>query len=331
MNRPIVIRSSFTRGALGALVGCLAIVIVFVVGWLAGLGSGLAAMANDSLVEQITLREGQSGRIVILPVEGGIDDPMARFVAECCRELIERGDADAVVLRVDSGGGGVSPSDRIWKCVEDLKASGLPIVASFGGTAASGGYYISCAADDIVAEPTCVTGSIGVIAQILTLQGLADKVGITPTTIVATNSPDKDVANDIFRSWGVRDRDVVLGILNSAYDTFTERVAAGRKTKFNSIDEVRQVATGAVFTADDALDVGLIDQIGYLEDAIASAESLAGLTPGSSTVVRLGRPKSIFDAPFGATAPGFGISSAADLRDLATELAQPRIMYQLAW
>jgi protease-4 len=90
---------------------------------------------------------------------------------------------------VDSGGGEVAASDQVWRAVEGWKARGIPVIASFGGTAASGGYYVACGCDSIVAEPTCVTGSIGVIAQMFTLKGLTDEVGIAPVTIVASGSP----------------------------------------------------------------------------------------------------------------------------------------------
>jgi signal peptide peptidase SppA len=190
-------------------------------------------------LERSELRAGWGGQILVVPIEGGIDDPMARFVAECAREIDSGNRPDAIILRVDSGGGGVSPSDRIWKVVQDWQAKGIPVVASFGGTAASGGYYVACSCDQIVAEPTCITGSIGVIAQMFTLQGLTDKVGIVPMTIVASGSPRKDVANDMFRTWTEQDRAVVQGILDDAYATFTKRVLDGRATQFIDLDDVR--------------------------------------------------------------------------------------------
>ncbi|MBM4110367.1 MAG: signal peptide peptidase SppA [Phycisphaerae bacterium] len=332
----VLVRSSMTRGALGAMIGVVATTLVFGFGLLIGFGGGAAAVSGGKQLERSELRAGSVGEILVVPVEGGIDDSMARFVAECAREIESGSVPDAIILRVDSGGGGVSPSDRIWKIVKDWKAKGIPVVASFGGTAASGGYYISCDCDQIVAEPTCITGSIGVIAQLFTLQGLTDKVGIAPMTIVATGSPRKDVANDIFRTWTDQDRAVVLGILDDAYATFTKRVLDGRSTQFSDISDVQQVADGSVYTAQKALDAGLIDSIGYLEDAIAIAESLTGLTPGSAVVNRLSRPAGLFADPFSArTMPTGGAALGSflgrDVRDLAAELAQPRVMYQLHW
>lgn len=329
-SRPLVIRSSFTRGALGAVFGVIAAALIFVLGLGIGFGGGAAAVSQGHRVERTTVRAGSGDEILVVPVEGGIDDGMARFITECAREIQAGHDPSAIILRVDSGGGGVSPSDRIWRVVQDWQAEGIPVVASFGGVAASGGYYVACSCNQIIAEPTCITGSIGVIAQMFTLQGLTDKVGITPMTIVASGSPRKDVANDVFRTWNNADRDVVLNILDAAYATFTKRVLAGRSGEFANMDELRQVADGSVYTVDAALDAGLIDKVGYLEDAIASAETLAGLTPGSATVTRLARPTGLFADPFGASLvpPALG---RADLRDLAAELAQPRVLYQMQW
>ena len=333
--RPIVVRSSITRGAIGVMVGLLATVLIFGFGLVIGFGGGAAAVSGGMRLERSELRAGFGGQILVVPIEGGIDDAMARFIAECAREIDAGDRPDAIILRVDSGGGGVSPSDRIWKVVQDWQAKGIPVVASFGGTAASGGYYVACSCDQIVAEPTCITGSIGVIAQMFTLQGLTDKVGIAPMTIVATGSPRKDVANDMFRTWTDKDRAVVQGILDDAYATFTKRVLDGRAIQFSDLSDVQQVADGSVYTAQRALDAGLVDSIGYLEDAIATAESLAGLTAGAAAVSRLSRPAGLFDNPFGASAPSGGAALGQlghrDLRDLAAELAQPRVMYQLHW
>jgi protease-4 len=334
--RPILIRSSITRGAIGVMVGLLTTGLIFGFGLLIGFGGGAAAVSGGTRLQRSDLRPGAGSELIVVPVEGGIDDATARFVAECSREIAATGTPAAIILRVDSGGGGVSASDRIWKVVQDWQASGIPVIASFGGVAASGGYYVACSADQIVAEPTCITGSIGVIAQMFTLQGLTDKVGIAPMTIVASGSPRKDVANDMFRTWNEQDRAVVQGILDDAYATFTKRVLDGRAIQFSDLSDVQQVADGSVYTAQKALDAGLIDSIGYLEDAIAVAERFAGLTPGVAPVTRLARPAGLFDNPFGASAPALGAAplgqlGSRDLRDLAADLAQPRVMYQLHW
>lgn len=328
-SRPIVIRSSIWRAALGVMLGIIAAALIFGFGVVLGVGGSIAAFADGTLVERSPVRDGWGGEIVVVPIEGGIDGLTSRFVAECSRELsmdLPR----AIVLRVDSGGGEVAASDQVWRAVEGWKARGIPVIASFGGTAASGGYYVACGCDSIVAEPTCVTGSIGVIAQMFTLKGLTDEVGIAPVTIVASGSPRKDVANDMFRPWTEDDRQVILGILDDAYRTFISRVHAGRKAHFKELDDVRQVADGSVYTAAQAKERGLVDSIGYLDEAIAEAERAAGIAKGTASVTRLMQPPSLFGSPFGASSPLIGIAGR-DLRDIAAELSQPRLMYQLNW
>lgn len=328
-KRPIVIRSSLWRAALGAVLGIIAATLIFGFGVATGVGGSIAAFSDGTLVERAPVRDGWAGQIIVIPIDGGIDDVTSRFVAECSREMA-KDRPRAIVLRVDSGGGEVAASDRIWRAVQGWKAMGIPVVASFGGTAASGGYYVACGCDQIVAEPTCITGSIGVIAQMFTLKGLTDEVGIAPVTIVASDSPRKDVANDMFRPWTDDDRQVVLGILDDAYRTFISRVHAGRTAQFKELDDVRQVADGSVYTATQAKELGLVDSIGYLDDAIAEAERAAGIAKGTASVTRFTQPVSLFGSPFGASSPVLGLAGR-DLRDVAAELSQPRLMYQLNW
>ena len=234
----------------------------------------------------------------------------------------------AIVLRVDSPGGGVTSSDQIWYEIERLKKKGLPIIASYGGVAASGGYYVSCGADEIVAEPTCITGSIGVIAQIFTFEGLMDKVGIEPVTLVATGSPEKNTANDLFRSWNDKDRQKILTMLDAAYDTFNQRVQDGRKLAITDAATIDALADGSIFTAQAAVTNGLVDRIGYLDDAITRAETAAGLRVGSSTVVFLRQPPSFADVLMAHEQPRpASLLDADTIRSFVNDLGSPRVMY----
>lgn len=328
----VAARGGFAR-AFGCAAGLLLMVLIFGGGVLIGV---LAMVAQDAL-EPVTLeqryRAGGSARVAIISVEGAIDEGMSRSVQQFIRHVEKDPSIRAVVLRVESGGGGVTASDQIWNAVDGLRKAGVPVVASFGGVAASGGYYVACGSDRIVAEPTTITGSIGVIAQIFTLQGLMQKVGVVPVTLVASGSPMKSVANDIFREWTPEDRAQVQMVLDTAYRTFVERVGAGRRASLPDAEAVKAVATGVIFTAQAALQAGLIDQVGYLEDAITSAEAAAGLKPGSATVVRLIQPPSLFPSPLGLAAAGSradpGPLDAERIRSLANELAAPRILYQM--
>lgn len=302
---------------------------VFIVGITVGLFFMLAG--SEELIIEYSYQDGRGKNIAIIPIEGIIDGEMSAFAHDAVDHAIEK-KFDAVILRVDSPGGGVSASDRIWYEVERLKKSGIPVVASYGGIAASGGYYVSCGTDHIVAEPTCITGSIGVIAQVLTLEGLMEKVGIEPVTLVATGSPRKDVANDIFHSWTDEDRQTVVTMLDAAYGTFVNRVSTGRSQILTSADAVSQLADGSIFTADQAKSNGLVDQVGYLNDAIAYVEQTSlRVTPGSANVVTLQYPPTLFGD--GLLAQTHHRGSGADLfdgerlRTLANEVASPRLMY----
>ena len=282
------------------------------------------------IVEQ-TFQEGSSDkRVVILPITGVINDETAVYVRQAIKALDENPPA-AIVLRVDSGGGAVGASDRIWHYITEYRKShpDVKLVASYGSYAASGGYYVSAMADEIYAETTCVTGSIGVMGQLFTVEGLLEKVGVAPITMVATESPNKDRANDITRAWTPEDRKVVQVLLDSAHERFVQVVAEGRAAVLNE-DEVRQVATGKIFTAAEAKEAKLIDEVGYLDDAITKAAQLAGLPVGDTLhVTLLGKQRSVLDSILGAEQTELPTFSAEKAREVLTELGVPRLDYQM--
>lgn len=280
------------------------------------------------VVEQTYTAGETEKRITILPINGMISDETASFVRQAVKALNDDPPA-AIVLRVNSGGGTVGASDRIWHELDVFKKQHpeIKIVASFGSYAASGGYYVSALADHIYAENTCITGSIGVMGQLFTVEGLLDKVGVSPITMVATGSPDKDAANDITRAWTEQDRAVVQTLLDSAYDRFLEVVVQGRAGVLNA-DEVRELANGKVFTAQQALDAKLVDSIGYLDDAVTEAAKLAGLPPDKARVTVIGSKPTLMKALFGADTDLPSLS-AEQLRSALTELGVPRLSYSM--
>lgn len=286
----------------------------------------MAGAVDDAILTRV-YRDGGSSAIAIVPVDGVIDGRRAAFVRQCVNRVLDDRSVKAVVLRVNSPGGGVTASDEIWYQIERVRDSGRPVVASYGGVAASGGYYVSCASDFIMAQETSITGSIGVIAQVMTFEGLMDKVGVEPVTLVARRSPAKSVANDIFRAWTDEDRGQVLSMLDSAYDTFHTRVADGRQA---AIADVDAIATGAVFTSRQALDRGLVDGIGYLDDAIAEAEKQASLGTGSTTVRSFHERPSLFgNLPGVRSGPRNALErlDVESIRALINELGSVRLMY----
>lgn len=335
-SSPQVVRIEAKSGgfwrAVTFVFGLLLFGAVFFAGLSAGVMGGVAAKAADRTVLERTFRDGdRRDRIAILPVEGIILGDRAQFVHKAVDRILEDNTIRAVVLRVDSPGGGVTPSDQIWNQINRLRDAEIPVVASYGGLAASGGYYVSCHADHIVAEETSITGSIGVIAQLFTMEGMMDKVGIEPITLVATDSPEKDIANNIFREWEERDRQRILKHLDSAYGIFFDRVRDGRSHVITDESAMRIVANGSIYTAQEALDNGLVDSIGYIEDAIMHAEDLANLREGRARVIRFTEPPTLFGRPMfagtrsdGATLGGM---DADEARAFVTALTRPQIMY----
>src|SRR5688572_6486829 len=180
----------------------------------------------------------------------------------------------AVVIRIDSPGGGVTTSDILY---HELKAfrerKKVPVVAAFMGVAASGGYYVAAGCDRIVAHPTTVTGSIGVIAMHVSLAGLLEKIGVKVTALKAGDR--KDMASP-FRELGEEDRKLLQGLLDQAHARFVSVVVEGRKGRL-SAEQVKTLADGRIYTANQALDAKLVDRVGYLEDAVEEARALAGV------------------------------------------------------
>ncbi|MEM7682071.1 MAG: signal peptide peptidase SppA [Planctomycetota bacterium] len=288
---------------------------------------------SSGLQEQ-TYTDGESEqRIVILPIEGVINAERAEFVRRALKQL-DNDPPAALVVRIDSPGGAVTASDQIYKNITEFrKRHEIPVIASFGAFAASGGYYAGVAADHIVCEETGVTGSIGVLAQHLSGEKLLQKVGVEARVIVADGSPRKAVANDPTRSWygtdgqlteyGEESRKALGGLLNAYYDRFVAVVHEGRPG-LGTLEDVKAVATGDFYTADQALEKKLVDQIGYLDDAIEEAASRAQLqNPRVTRISPPGPPllRSLAGAalsPRGMIDPGAG--AVRELRRTAIEM-----------
>lgn len=285
-----------------------------------------------------TYTEGDARqRIVILPIKGLVDDSMYQFMRQALQRL-EKELPKAIILRVDSGGGYVGPSDRIWNELSQFKKEhpNIPIIASFASTAASGAYYIAAASDVIVMEPTGLTGSIGVIAQAFTMSGLMSKIGVTPETITSTDSVDKDELNP-FRDWTDGDRQLLTSILNNAYKQFVDVVYAGRKQidyggqRYGlTREEVAGLATGAVFTAVEAKQNKLVDEIGYLHDAIEIAMERAQIaTDPRVSIMKASRGMSLSGMLQGSV-PEISSPTSQQIRSWLMELSTPEILYRVS-
>lgn len=202
------------------------------------------------------------------------------------RETAERDDTRAIVLRVNSGGGSVFASEVIRAEMERIREAGMPVVVSMGSVAASGGYYIATAADRIVATPTTITGSIGVFAAFPTAERLLERGGVHTdgvgtTSIAGGLRPDRPLSPEI--------ADALQQSVDDLYEQFLALVMKSRNLDRDTMDSL---AEGRVFSAEDALGAGLLDSLGGLEDAVAIAANVAGLSEGEYETLSIQAPLS---------------------------------------
>lgn len=209
---------------------------------------------------------------IIGQIGGGENNVDGDKVVKQLKKAEKDDDIKAVVLRVDSPGGAVAPSQEMYKAVKRLKAKGKPVVVSMGNLAASGGYYVSAPASWIVANAGTLTGSIGVIFQHFGLHGILETVKVEQTTIKSGKYKD---TGSPYRPFSDTDREVMQGLSDDIYGQFVKDVAEGRGLKE---EDVRQIAEGRIYTGKRAAELKLVDEIGTYDDAIAKAWDLAKQT-----------------------------------------------------
>ena len=209
------------------------------------------------------------GQIFDSGKEGIVDTEVIKIVKK-----IHKDDAiKAVVLRVNSPGGSANASEQIWHAVQTLQEKGLPVVVSMGDYAASGGYYISCCADYIYAEPTTLTGSIGIFGTVPNVSKLMDKIGLDIDG-VSTNKHSDLTVNALYKGMNKQEFALMQSMVERGYDLFTKRCADGRGV---SQEDIKKVGEGRVWLGKDALEIGLVDELGNITNAIAKAAELANL------------------------------------------------------
>ena len=209
------------------------------------------------------------GAISDFGTEGIIEGDMLKII----KKIKDDKDVKAVVLRVNSPGGSADASEQIWHAVKTLQDKGLPVVVSMGDYAASGGYYISCNADYIYAEPTTLTGSIGIFGTIPNVSNLLDTIGLD-VDHVATNRHANLYNNAIYQGFETEEMAIMQNMVERGYDLFTKRCAEGRGI---SQDSIKAIGEGRVWLGKDALEIGLVDELGNINDAIEKAAQLANL------------------------------------------------------
>jgi protease-4 len=253
--------------ALGAGVGVVALFVFTVWLLLTVTDDGLPGGAKVAVVEV-------EGVIGVLAERSLDSESIVRTLGEYRDDPAVR----AVVLRINSPGGVVAPTQEIFTAVRRLREAKKPVVASLGSVAASGGYYVAVAADRIYASPGTLTGSIGVVMQLANLEGLLKKVGVEYVVVKA--GAYKDVGN-LARAMTPEERRILQNLLDDVYDQFILAVADGRGLEPK---DVRAFAEGRIYSGRQAHGLKMVDDLGGLEDAIEAAAKMAGLPPKPKVV-----------------------------------------------
>lgn len=245
-------------------------------------------------VEKTTLIEGDAKNVVaVIALQGEISAATAIEFEAILKTVSADADVKAVLLRIDSPGGGVTASDQIYADVQRLKKENhIPVVVSMGALATSGGYYISCAADKIVAQRTTWTGNIGVLLPRINLAKLGEKYGIEDATLKSTGADFKD-AGSMFKHDTPEQTAYWQNLADQAFGVFKQVVCDGRGLDAATVD---RIANGKVYSGEEAAKLKLVDVVGYDQDAIDLAKSLAGLANVGAKVVSYERSHSFLES-----------------------------------
>ena len=217
-------------------------------------------------------------KVAVLYLEGEItedsgDGIVDKEVLKTLKKIHKDDDVKALVLRVNSPGGSADASEQIWRAIQKIREDSIPVVVSMGDLAASGGYYISCGADYIFAEPTTITGSIGIFGTVPNVSRLRDKVGLDIDG-VTTNKHSALEANMIYKGMNPEERALMQTMVERGYDLFTRRCAEGRHM---TQDQIKAIGEGRVWSGQKGVEIGIVDELGNIDNAIAMAVELAGL------------------------------------------------------
>jgi protease-4 len=289
-------------------------------------GASVVAMGALSRIAQqpVPAAPGIGDAVAVIQLQGSISaGPQDYFTTtgvtpDRVRSLLDQATANAsvksVVVRVNSPGGSVVASDEIYQALLSFEK---PVVISMADTAASGGYYIACAGDHVIAHPDTLTGSIGVISQFLTFEGLLDKVGVD--AVVIATGPRKDIGSP-FREMTEEEKELWAEILDQVYDDFVAVVVEAREL---SEETVRELADGSIYTGQQAKDLGLVDAVGTRDDAIDKAAELGGIA-GEPRVIEL-RPQPSFLEMFYTFQ---NRSAMAPLEELMGQAGMPSLQFR---
>ena len=293
--------------------------------------TGMAKMMNLMMGVEPSTRKSTAAKIAVINATGAImsgasstdmffgEQTMgSTTMIKAIRQARDDSTVKAVVLRVDSPGGSALASDLMWHELEALDGK-KPFIVSMGDTAASGGYYIAMGADRIFAEPGTLTGSIGVVGGKIAFQKFYEKVGITTSVVMRGKNSGVLSTTTAFTE---TERTAMQKMLNDIYAQFTTKAATGRKM---DVEKLEKMARGRVYTGAQALQLGLVDELGTLADAIAFAKKSAGMDPDAKMErLDLPKPTSPFESLFGPIDPSstsLGVTGSALLKSLPEEVA----------
>jgi protease-4 len=264
---------------IGAFSGCLIGLFVF------GMIAAFIASMRDGGTTELGIN-----KVAVIPIEGEIVE--ARDALEALHRHADSATVKAIVMRINSPGGAVAPSQEIYEEIRNVRAkTGKPIVASLDNVAASGGYYIASACDEIVANPGSITGSIGVILQWMEIKDLVAWAKMKPETITSGSMKD---AGSPYRDITDSERAYLQRITAQLHQQFIRAVFDGRKGKIKQ-DELTRIADGRVFTGEEALALKLVDRLGNLHDAVNVAGRMAGIRGTPSMLYPRKKRTTLFD------------------------------------
>ncbi len=222
-----------------------------------------------------TARLAFGEKIAVVEIKGVITQSSG--IIEEIQQYGEDEGVKAIILRIDSPGGGVGPSQEIHREILKVKSK-KKVVTSMGSVAASGGYYVACASDLIVANPGTITGSIGVLMEFTNIEELFKKIGIKG--VVLKSGEHKDIGSP-FREMTPEEKKIIQGVIDNVHQQFIQAVAQGRRLE---LAKVAEIADGRILTGEQAKQLGLVDQIGNLQDAIDTVAKMVGIE-GKPTVL----------------------------------------------
>ena len=343
----------FVKRLLLAVVGFF--LFLFIIGTIlgvmvAGVGGSDTKVIEKTLSGDVTC----PAKIVILPIEGTITEDEDGFVRHAIRTAYEDKRVAGIVLRVNSPGGTISGSDYYYHLLQTLKNERhIPIVVSMGSIAASGGYYVAMAGDEIFAERSTITGSIGVIVMLLNGAGLCEKAGVSMNNIVS--GPNKGMG-DFTRPLSEEERAIWQGMVDESYQQFLSVIREGRPVFAKNAESenaeaknaepenaeeeltdtetekkepkgpeksLEEIADGRIYSAAEAKQLGLIDGIGFMDDAVKATLKRAGLSAKSVQVVRYKKPEGLAELLTQAESGG----ASGRIGTLVETLAVPQLYY----